>query len=142
MSVLVGLFAGTDTHDRAVLTGLRNFIRDMGGAVGTTGKASPLVIGSTTANSHPVSGVLLSNILSRGLSSKFSPSLVAKLTSSMFALKDLNLPKEDVQLILNSYMDGIHGVFFSYSALIAMHLCACLLIEDYGLKSDKRSNRN
>lgn len=34
--VLVGLFAGTNTIDRAVLTGLRNFLRDMGGAVGVT----------------------------------------------------------------------------------------------------------
>lgn len=36
--VLVGLFAGSDSNDRAVLTGLRNFLRDMGGATSTTGK--------------------------------------------------------------------------------------------------------
>jgi hypothetical protein len=35
--VLVGLFAGSDSNDRAILTGLRNFLRDMGGAIGTTG---------------------------------------------------------------------------------------------------------
>lgn len=35
-SVLVGLFAGSDAQDRAVLTGLRNFLRDFGGATGTT----------------------------------------------------------------------------------------------------------
>jgi hypothetical protein len=34
--VLVGLFAGSDAQDRAVLTGLRNFLRDFGGATGTT----------------------------------------------------------------------------------------------------------
>lgn len=39
-TVLVGLFAGSDTKDRAVLTGLRNFLRDMGGAVGVTGTDS------------------------------------------------------------------------------------------------------
>ncbi|KAH8201481.1 hypothetical protein TruAng_004329 [Truncatella angustata] len=33
---LIGIFAGTDNKDRAVLTGLRNFFRDMGGATGTT----------------------------------------------------------------------------------------------------------
>lgn len=35
--VLVGLLAGSDTENRAVLTGLRNFVRDLGGASGTTG---------------------------------------------------------------------------------------------------------
>ncbi|KAJ5205355.1 Major facilitator superfamily domain general substrate transporter [Penicillium cf. griseofulvum] len=117
--VLIGLFAGSDTKDRAVLTGLRNFIRDMGGAVGTTGKKS-----------HPVIQ----------LAPKFSPGLIAQLTSSVFALKDLNLSEEQVQMISNSYMDGIHGVFLSYSALIAVYLCACLFIEDYGLKTNKRDS--
>lgn len=36
--VLVGLLAGSHNSDRAVITGLRNFIRDIGGAVGITGK--------------------------------------------------------------------------------------------------------
>ncbi|KAK4161178.1 major facilitator superfamily transporter [Cladorrhinum sp. PSN259] len=45
--VLVGMFAGSDPEDRAVLTGLRNFVRDMGGATGTT-----------------VSGAILSNVQS------------------------------------------------------------------------------
>jgi hypothetical protein len=35
--VLVGLLAGSKNADRAVITGLRNFIRDMGGAIGITG---------------------------------------------------------------------------------------------------------
>ncbi|KAJ5709072.1 hypothetical protein N7493_010406 [Penicillium malachiteum] len=34
--VLVGLLAGTENVDRAVITGLRNFIRDMGGSIGIT----------------------------------------------------------------------------------------------------------
>ncbi|KAM3552818.1 hypothetical protein MY1884_007001 [Beauveria asiatica] len=36
LGVLVGLLAGSDTENRAVLTGLRNFVRDLGGATGTT----------------------------------------------------------------------------------------------------------
>ena len=36
--VLVGLLAGSQSADRAVITGLRNFIRDIGSAVGLTGK--------------------------------------------------------------------------------------------------------
>lgn len=40
-TVMVGLLAGSDKSDRAVVTGFRNFIRDMGGSVGVTGTVSP-----------------------------------------------------------------------------------------------------
>ena len=36
--VIVGMLAGSKNDDRAVMTGLRNFMRDMGGAIGTTGR--------------------------------------------------------------------------------------------------------
>ncbi|KAJ2992668.1 hypothetical protein NUW58_g2088 [Xylaria curta] len=115
--VLVGLFAGSDTEDRAVLTGLRNFLRDMGGATGTT-----------------VSGAILSNVLYEELKLRFSPRIIAKLTSSAFALKDLNLSDEDITMITRGYMKGIHTVFASFAVLIAIHLCSCVCIEDYGLR--------
>lgn len=38
MIVLVGLLAGSQNADRAVLTGLRNFIRDIGGGMGITSR--------------------------------------------------------------------------------------------------------
>ncbi|KAI1149645.1 putative efflux pump antibiotic resistance protein [Nemania diffusa] len=114
--VLVGLFAGSDIDDRAVLTGLRNFVRDMGGATSTT-----------------VSGAILSNMLSSQLRSKFGPDLVAKLTSSAFALKDLNLTEEERAMITEAYMKGLQAVFASFAVLIAVHLCACASIRDYGL---------
>jgi hypothetical protein len=85
-----------------------------------------------------VSGSILSNVLSIELKDKLSPSLIAQLASSVFALKDLNLSEESKQLISNSYMSGIHKVFLFNSALIAVHLCACLLIEDYGLTANKK----
>lgn len=85
------------------------------------------------ANCHPVSGAILSNVLSSDLRTKFSPGLIAQLTSSAFDLKDLNLSDVEIRLISNSYMDGIHGVFLSYFALTALHLSACLFIQDYGL---------
>lgn len=38
MLVLVGILAGSDNVDRARMTSLRNFLRDIGAAIGTTGK--------------------------------------------------------------------------------------------------------
>ncbi|KAI1119925.1 putative efflux pump antibiotic resistance protein [Nemania abortiva] len=115
--VLVGLFAGSSVDDRAVLTGLRNFVRDMGGATSTT-----------------VSGAILSNMLSSQLRSRFGPALVSKLTSSAFALKDLNVTAEERVMIVEAYMRGLQAVFSSFAVLIAVHLCACACIRDYGLK--------
>ncbi|KAI1313246.1 putative efflux pump antibiotic resistance protein [Xylaria venustula] len=114
--VLVGLFAGSDVDDRAVLTGLRNFVRDMGGATSAT-----------------VSGAILSNILSSQLRSRFGPELVAKLTSSAFALRDLNLTAEERAMITEAYVKGLQAVFASFTVLIVVHLCACACIRDYGL---------
>ncbi|KAI1177410.1 putative efflux pump antibiotic resistance protein [Nemania sp. FL0916] len=115
--VLVGLFAGSDSDDRAVLTGLRNFLRDMGGATGTT-----------------VSGAILANVLSVQLSSRFGPDLIAKLTSSAFALNDLDLSEEDKVVISQTYMRGLHAVFISFAILVLIHLCSCMFIRDYGLR--------
>ncbi|GFF50636.1 major facilitator superfamily domain, general substrate transporter [Aspergillus udagawae] len=119
--VLVGLFAGSHTKDRAVLTGLRNFLRDLGGAVGTA-----------------VSGAILSNVLFSELRNKFDLDLIAQLTSSAFELRYLNLSDEERQLVSNAYMNGIHLVFLSYTVLIGLHLFACLSIEDYGLSQRKQ----
>ncbi|KAI1756418.1 putative efflux pump antibiotic resistance protein [Xylaria castorea] len=115
--VLVGLFAGSDTEDRAVLTGLRNFLRDMGGATGTT-----------------ISGAILSNVLYGQLKSRFSPSLIAKLTSSMFTLKDLHLTDEERDIITQGYMKGLRVVFASFAVIIAIHVVSCVCIRDYGLR--------
>lgn len=38
--MLFGLLAGTNNSDRALITGLCNFIRDMGGCIGIAGKPS------------------------------------------------------------------------------------------------------
>lgn len=72
-------------------------------------------------------------MLSSQLRSKFGPDLVAKLTSSAFALKDLNLTEEERAMITEAYMKGLQAVFASFAVLIAVHLCACASIRDYGL---------
>ncbi|TGJ86274.1 hypothetical protein E0Z10_g2486 [Xylaria hypoxylon] len=117
--VLVGLFAGSDTNDRAVLTGLRNFMRDIGGAASTT-----------------ISGTILSNVLYGQLKARFSPETISELISSAFALERLHLTEEEKGLVTQGYMEGLHQVFASFTVLIAIHVCACLFIQDYGLKRD------
>ncbi|XWX00323.1 hypothetical protein V2A60_008343 [Cordyceps javanica] len=115
--VLVGLLAGSDMENRAVLTGLRNFVRDLGGATGTT-----------------VSGTILSNLLFAQLQHRFSPDLIAELTSSAFALKDLDLTDSERQLISGAYMHSLTVIYVTFAVLAAIHLCLCLTIQDYGLK--------
>lgn len=139
-TVLVGLFAGSDAQDRAVLTGLRNFLRDFGGATGTTSRytvvgllnnPSPFTI--KQSNNYVVSGAILSNLLFSQLKSTFNPDLIAKLASSAFALKDLDLSDEERILISQAYTNCLRAVFACFAVLSAVYLCACLFIRDYGL---------
>ncbi|OAQ99181.1 hypothetical protein LLEC1_01744 [Akanthomyces lecanii] len=98
--VLVGLLAGSDTENRAVLTGLRNFVRDLGGASGTTDQLI-------------------------GLDS-FCAELIARLTSSTFALKDLGLTESERRMISGAYMNGLNVIYVTFAALAAIHLCLSL----------------
>ncbi|EGX89673.1 efflux pump antibiotic resistance protein, putative [Cordyceps militaris CM01] len=115
--VLVGLLAGSDTENRAVVTGLRNFVRDLGGATGTT-----------------VSGTILTNLLFAQLQHRFSPELIAELTSSAFALKDLDLTDSERRLISGAYMHSLTVIYVTFAVLASIHLCLCLFIKDYGLR--------
>ncbi|KAI9925926.1 hypothetical protein AWENTII_011932 [Aspergillus wentii] len=114
---LVGLLAGSHNADRAVMTGLRNFLRDIG-----------------------VSGAILNNTLQRSLQAKFTSDLISQLTSSAFALGDLPLSNEDKQLISSVYLHGVKRVFLSYAGLMIFMFVLSLFIEDYGLQR-KQPNR-
>ncbi|OGM39371.1 putative efflux pump antibiotic resistance protein [Aspergillus bombycis] len=114
--VMVGLLAGSDKSDRAVVTGFRNFIRDMGGSVGVT-----------------VSGAILNNVLHNDLRGRFSDAVISKITSSAFASHDLNLTDEDRELISNAYMHGLRAVFTVFAVLILLFFALILCIKDYGL---------
>ncbi|GES63338.1 efflux pump antibiotic resistance protein [Aspergillus terreus] len=114
--VMVGLLAGSDKSDRAVVTGLRNFIRDMGGSVGVT-----------------VSGAILNNALQNALRGRFSPELILKITSSAFSLSDFNLTDEDKKLISDAYMRGLRDVFTVFAGLLSLYFILTLCVRDYGL---------
>lgn len=137
--VLIGLFAGSDAQDRAVLTGLRNFLRDFGGATGTTSTYAFVwwYIYSISNDYLPVvSGAILGNFLFSQLKSVFSSDLIAKLTSLAFALKDLNLSDEERNMISRTYTNGLRAVFSCFAVVGVVHLCACLFIQDCGLNRE------
>ncbi|KAI1334940.1 putative efflux pump antibiotic resistance protein [Xylariaceae sp. FL0016] len=116
--VLVALMANSGTADRAVITGLRNFLRAMGGAVGIT-----------------VSGAVLGNVLTSGLKDRFPPEVVSQLASSVLSLPDLDLTQEDRDLILRTYMKGIHIVFITFAPLIGLVLVSSIMIKNKPLSS-------
>ena len=93
---LVGMYANSRTEDRAVTTGLRNFIRTIGGSFGLV-----------------VSGVILSNTLRESLDAEsyVSNSLLSELTSSMYALNNLDLTQDQQDHVLDVYMRGLHYIF-------------------------------
>ncbi|TVY83014.1 MFS gliotoxin efflux transporter gliA [Lachnellula suecica] len=115
--VLVGLLAGSQKTDRAGVTGLRNFVRDMGSAVGIT-----------------MSGAILNSVLQNRLREHFSRAFISKLMSSALALMKSNLSNEDKQLISEGYMAGLHRVFASYAVLTGLLFVSTLFIHDYGLE--------
>ncbi|CAG8972778.1 hypothetical protein HYALB_00006870 [Hymenoscyphus albidus] len=116
--VLVGILAGSDKIDRAGITSVRNFLRDIGAATGIT-----------------VSGAILNTILQNGLQHRFTPEFISEITSSIGKLSQLHLTPEDRELISRVYMEGIHGVFMSFAVLAVVLFVVTFLIEDYGLRS-------
>lgn len=82
-------------------------------------------------------------MLYRQLKSTFSSDFIAKLASSAFALKDLDLTNEERSMISRAYTNGLRAVFAGFAVLSAIYLCACLCIRDYGLgrESNKQQQR-
>jgi MFS family permease len=121
---LVGVYANSRTEDRAVATGLRNFLRTIGGAFGLV-----------------ISGVILSNTLSKNLSSEtfISDSLIAELTSSTYALDNLGLSETQRDLVLDVYMRGLHDVFVFFLVCTSLSLLLTFSVGDTSLKAPKKA---
>lgn len=119
---LVGMYANSRTEDRAVTTGLRNFIRTIGGAFGLV-----------------VSGVILSNTLREGLMTKsyVSGSLLSELTSSTYALDNLDLTQDQKNSILDVYMRGLHYIFIFYIVCSGLSLGLTYWVGNTSLKGPK-----
>ncbi|KAK3367726.1 major facilitator superfamily transporter [Podospora didyma] len=118
--VLVGLLANSKSEDRAVCTGLRNFIRTIGGALGLI-----------------ISGTILSNTLrSRLLDLPFTTSeIVSGLSSSTYALEKLSLSDGEKDLVLSVYMKGLHYIFIFFVASIGSAFVMSLGVGNTSLRA-------
>jgi MFS family permease len=123
---LVGVYANSRTEDRAVATGLRNFLRTIGGAFGLV-----------------VSGVILSNTLSQNLGREMfiSENLIAELTSSTYALDNLQLSQDQKSRVLDVYMLGLHYVFVFFLVCSGLSLLLTFWVGNTSLKAPKTSEQ-
>jgi MFS family permease len=119
---LVGMYANSRSEDRAVTTGLRNFIRTIGGAFGLV-----------------ISGVTLSNTLSTNLGREeyASDQLIAELTSSTYALDALDLSMGQQEQVLDVYMSGLHYIFIFYTVCAGLSLVLTFWVGNTSLKAPK-----
>lgn len=120
---LVGMYANSRTEDRAVTTGLRNFIRTIGGAFGLV-----------------VSGVVLSNTLRKDLINEgfVSDNLITDLISSTYALDDLDLSQDQKERILDVYMLGLRYIFIFYLACSGLSLLLTCWVGNTSLKAPRK----
>ncbi|EMC93882.1 hypothetical protein BAUCODRAFT_74895 [Baudoinia panamericana UAMH 10762] len=104
---LIGLLANSREEDRAVCTGLRNFVRTIGGAFGLI-----------------LSGVILSNTLSTNLKGDtyVSDQMLTTLTSSIDSIEQAGLTDVQKDRILDVYMQGMHYIFIFYTCSIAVNV--------------------
>ncbi|KXH29085.1 major facilitator superfamily transporter [Colletotrichum simmondsii] len=119
---LVGMYANSRAEDRAVTTGLRNFIRTIGGAFGLV-----------------ISGVILSNTLRRDLHGKdfVSDAVIAELTSSTYTLDQKGFSDAEKAVILEAYMKGLHYIFVYYVICSGLSLVLTLGVGNTGLKAKR-----
>ena len=120
---LVGMYANSRAEDRAVTTGLRNFIRTIGGAFGLV-----------------ISGVILSNTLSRDLSNRsfVSDDLMSQLTSSTYDLDQFCLSQDQKQDVFDTYMLGLHYIFIFFTVCSGLSLSLTFWVGNTSLKAPKK----
>ncbi|KAF9635211.1 putative vacuolar basic amino acid transporter 1 protein [Lasiodiplodia theobromae] len=99
--VMIALLSNTRKEDRAVVTGLRNFLRTVGGAVGLGGAAA-----------------VINNVLVDHL-----PAGLPRAAASQLSILLDTLPKEQRAEVVEVYMRGLHIVFYFGAPLIG----ACLV---------------
>lgn len=119
-STLVAILANGSNSDRAVATGLRNFIRTIGGAFGLI-----------------ISGAILANTLDSRLSHLpfMTKVILQNLTSSTFSLTKLGFSTEEMDLVLDSYIVGIRYIYIMYAASAGVNLVLCAWIGNTDLKA-------
>jgi hypothetical protein len=84
-------------------------------------------------NTMIVSAAVLNNVLYAELSGIINADILAQVTSSVFALPDLDLSEEEKRLILEVYMKGINAVFTLYACLVGICFITSMFVVDRGL---------
>lgn len=117
---LVGMYANSRNEDRAVTTGLRNFIRTLGGAFGLV-----------------IAGEILSNVLNSTLqaSGLLSQNVIRQLTSSIYTLDSLDLGPGIRSEVLTAYTQGIHYIFLFFTCCSGLSFLLTLFVGDTSLRS-------
>lgn len=111
-TALIALLANTEKADRAVATGLRNFLRTTGGAVG-------LSIGSS----------ILNNILIANLPPTVSAADALQFTN----LKGLTPEERDG--VIDAYMKGIQRIMYLGAPMVGVMLLDSLVLTEVRLDS-------
>ncbi|KAJ9639172.1 hypothetical protein H2204_003782 [Knufia peltigerae] len=121
-AALIAAHAHGDPADRAIIIGIRNFARLLGGA---TGLASSAAIYSNTYRRY-------SRLLSSATTTTTGPAV--DISSSMYVVPDLSLfTDEQVKILLSAYMEASRAVFTSWVPFIGVCLLSTVVIRDRGL---------
>ncbi|WVW84312.1 hypothetical protein I302_106346 [Kwoniella bestiolae CBS 10118] len=113
-STLVLAQASGPSSDRAVVTGVRNFARTSGGAIG-------LAIGNT----------ILQNVFLASLPDVLPQATREELAENFDSIQMLD--EGMVSLVRDAYMDGLRKVFIFFVPVVALCLIMCFFIEDIPL---------
>ncbi|RFU24666.1 hypothetical protein B7463_g11667, partial [Scytalidium lignicola] len=118
---LVAAQAHSEKHDRAVVIGVRNFLRSLGGAIGLA-----------------MSSAIYSNVLTNAVTSPSTNlpfGFAAQILDSILYVPNLDsLTAEQKNVVLDSYMASSHVVFIMWVPMMGVCLLLCSLIKDKGLK--------
>ena len=117
---LVAAQAHSLKRDRAVVIGVRNFLRGLGGSVGLA-----------------LSSAVFSNELKRKLNSLSTPlpgNFKEQILASVLRVPDLSvLTTAEKEEVLDAYMSGSKAVFILWVPIIGICFLLCFLIKDRGL---------
>jgi fucose permease len=123
-TALVAAQAIAPPEDRAVITGIRNLFRFVGGSFG-------LAIASAIMNN-----VIHSQITKAGL----PESITGEITGVQFNIP-AGLTSEQVEILRDAEMEGVRGVFWFLFGVSVLTLLMSLPVEDHGLPKDPSKKR-
>ncbi|TVY88394.1 putative transporter [Lachnellula willkommii] len=118
---IIAAQAHSSKRDRAVVIGVRNFSRSLGGALGLA-----------------ISSALFSNVLETSLNSISIPLPAGYKTGLLAAILKIpdvtSLTLVQKNEVLNAYMDASRAVFLLWVPLMGVCLALCVFIKDKGLQ--------